>query len=297
MEYDVFISHAGEDREALVGPLATILEDLGVRVWYADFSLRAGDSLVRSIDRGLAAARFGLVVLSKAFLVKPWPECELRGLAAKELGRDKVIIPIWHRVSREEIIAFSPPLADKLALETSRSSLAQLAVKIVEIVRPDIFGHLVRWLEWQRRMRHAKREVVPRSELKLGPIRRETLPPGVVVRCQIVLDVLKTAMQPDLAKFTENLRRDVHYREELEVWEHIAAAYLRYTSGRRLSVGTKREVLSALLGCSFGMLPGAANFTRLDDAALTAVVECWKAVAREAGKSAKPAARGSNDAA
>ena len=118
MDYDVFISHASEDKAAFVKPLAEDLARLGVHVWYDEFALKLGDSLSRSIDKGLALSKFGIVVLSKAFLSKPWPEYELRGLVTREIGKDKVILPVWHNVTRDDIMAFSPPLADKLALNT-----------------------------------------------------------------------------------------------------------------------------------------------------------------------------------
>jgi len=39
-KWDVFISHASEDKDAFVRPLALALCNLGVRVWYDEFSLR-----------------------------------------------------------------------------------------------------------------------------------------------------------------------------------------------------------------------------------------------------------------
>ena len=51
-KYDVFISHASEDKDAIVRPLATELEMLSVRVWYDEFSLKLGDSFLAS-RRGL----------------------------------------------------------------------------------------------------------------------------------------------------------------------------------------------------------------------------------------------------
>src|SRR3990172_4215133 len=70
--YDAFISHASEDKDKLVKPLAKGLAKLGFRVWYDEFELTVGDSLRQSIDRGLATSRYGIVVLSKAFLAKNW---------------------------------------------------------------------------------------------------------------------------------------------------------------------------------------------------------------------------------
>src|SRR3990172_5888270 len=114
--WDVFISHASEDKDTFVRPLAVSLRILGVSVWYDEFSLRIGDGLSRSIDKGLADSRFGVVVISPHFIKKPWPEYELRGLVSREIDEDRVILPIWHGVTRKQVVAFSPPLADNVAL-------------------------------------------------------------------------------------------------------------------------------------------------------------------------------------
>src|ERR1700682_2844646 len=120
MEWDVFISHASEDKASFVGPLATCLQEHGLRVWYDDFTLTVGDSLRRSIDRGLARSRFGIVVISPDFLKKEWPQKELDGLVAREIDGAKVILPVWHNLGAEEIRAYSPTLADRLAGFLSR---------------------------------------------------------------------------------------------------------------------------------------------------------------------------------
>lgn len=99
--WDIFISHASEDKESFVKPLAETLKSLGMRVWYDDFTLSIGDSLSRSIDKGLVNSNYGIIVLSPNFIQKDWPEYELRGLFAKEIGNNKVILPIWHQIDRE----------------------------------------------------------------------------------------------------------------------------------------------------------------------------------------------------
>lgn len=125
--YDAFISHASEDKISVVKPLATALTRLGYRVWYDEFELRVGDSLRQSIDKGLINSRFGIVVLSPAFFEKNWPQYELNGLTAREIDGHKVILPIWHSVSREGVLGYSPPLADKVALSTARLSIKRIA--------------------------------------------------------------------------------------------------------------------------------------------------------------------------
>lgn len=72
--WDAFISHASEDKPEFVRPLADALAKYGLAVWYDELSLSIGDSLSRSIDKGLENSNFGIVVLSPAFFSKNWPE-------------------------------------------------------------------------------------------------------------------------------------------------------------------------------------------------------------------------------
>lgn len=134
IEYDLFISHASEDKEDLVRPLAVALEKLGVKVWYDEFTLKVGDSLRRSIDSGLSNSRFGTVVLSSSFFSKNWTQYELDGMTAKEMDGRKMILPIWHKVTKSEVIKFSPTLADKVALNSSVHSTEEIAQLIADVV-------------------------------------------------------------------------------------------------------------------------------------------------------------------
>jgi histidyl-tRNA synthetase len=43
--WDVFVSHASEDKDAIARPLAKELRSRGLRVWYDEFELKIGDSL------------------------------------------------------------------------------------------------------------------------------------------------------------------------------------------------------------------------------------------------------------
>ena len=107
--WDAFISHASEDKDALVDPLARALASFGADVWYDKFTLKPGESLSRSIDKGLANSRHGIVVLSPHFIAKPWPERELSGLVTMQLAEGRSIIPIWHNIKSHDVRAFSPP--------------------------------------------------------------------------------------------------------------------------------------------------------------------------------------------
>lgn len=136
-EYDVFISHASEDKAGFVAPLAARLIELGLAVWYDDRVLKWGDSLRRKIDEGLARSRFGVVVLSEHFFRKEWPQRELDGLVQLEtLGRSR-ILPIWHKVSKDEVAAFSPTLADKIAMNSSVQTIDEMARELLLVSGKD----------------------------------------------------------------------------------------------------------------------------------------------------------------
>lgn len=120
MRYDVFISHASEDKPEVVRPLFERLTAMGVKVWLDEHELTLGDSLRRNIDLGLTQSSFGIVILSHAFFAKEWPQKELDALVAREDGREKVILPVWHNLTVNHIKAYSPLLADKVAAKTGR---------------------------------------------------------------------------------------------------------------------------------------------------------------------------------
>ena len=132
--YDVFISHASEDKEDFVRPFANWLKESGMNVWYDEFELKIGDSLRRAIDNGLKNSRYGIVVLSEAFFSKEWPQRELDGLFAREVNGEKVILPIWHKISKNEVLKYSPIIADMLALNTSNFTVEEIAQKISDRV-------------------------------------------------------------------------------------------------------------------------------------------------------------------
>jgi hypothetical protein len=94
--FDLFISHASEDKPAVARPLATELRERGWAVWFDEFELTSGDSFRSSIDRGLAA-QYGLVILSPNFFREELAQRELDGLTAREMAHPdrKVILPVW----------------------------------------------------------------------------------------------------------------------------------------------------------------------------------------------------------
>jgi UDPglucose--hexose-1-phosphate uridylyltransferase len=132
-DWDLFVCHASEDKDDFVRPLVHKLRQKGLEVWYDELTLKLGDSLQRSINKGLKNSRYGLVVFSPAFFSKEWPQRELDGLATMESGGRKVILPIWHNVSIHEVRSCSPILADRLAV-SSTEGLDAVVQKILEVI-------------------------------------------------------------------------------------------------------------------------------------------------------------------
>jgi hypothetical protein len=149
--YDAFISHASEDKDEFVRSLASALRDENIEVWYDEFSLAVGDSLAQSISRGLAQSRFGIIVVSQSFIDKPWPQWELNGLVARQnSGKQQVILPVWHQVTRDQVLAFCPPIADIISVNSDRG-LVEVVRRLSSVIHPKgstlvtARDHLIDW--------------------------------------------------------------------------------------------------------------------------------------------------------
>ncbi len=152
-QYDFFISHAGEDKDEFVRQLAEVLRSKGAEVWYDEFTLDWGDKLRRKIDQGLANSRYGIVVLSEHFFKKEWPQRELDGLVSLETASPSQtrILPIWHKVSKDEVAKYSPTLADTIALNTSLHSIDEISGKMMALIQEEKSHNLV---EEQKKQTH-----------------------------------------------------------------------------------------------------------------------------------------------
>lgn len=251
-ESDVFICHASEDKEAIARPLAEFLQRLGVRVWYDEYKLEIGDSLSEAVDMGLASSRFGAVILSTSFFSKPWARRELAGLVSKEVASGKVILPIWHGVGVDAVRQVSPTLADRYALSTEREQVGLIGLRVLRVVRRDIFDNIQRWVLWTNKLRQAKVVLFDLHDLKPSSQRHETLPNTLLVRARIVHFILADVIDWTLDEMIRLFCLDLHPHREIEVWECIAAAYQEVQLKFSLSSDEKHTVLKTLLGLSMG---------------------------------------------
>lgn len=135
-EYDVFISHASEDKADFVDGLYQELDSRGIKVWYDAMSIKWGDSLRSKIDEGLRKSRFGIVILSNDYIRKGWTQYELDGLFQREMTGGKTILPVWHKITKDEVQAFSLTLAGRKALNTAMLSAEEIAIELINLLPP-----------------------------------------------------------------------------------------------------------------------------------------------------------------
>ncbi len=133
-----FISHDSRDKDDLVRELAQELSRLMCPVWYDEYSLRVGASLRESIEKGLKETKNCIVVLSPNFLSNVgWGKAEFDSVFTREmLEKQIVMLPVWHKVSVDQVYEYSPRLADKVGLN-SNIGVKELARKLAnEIKKP-----------------------------------------------------------------------------------------------------------------------------------------------------------------
>ena len=133
-EYDVFISHASEDKESFADALCEELQKAGIKVWYDTLSITWGDSLRSKIDNGLNRSKYGIVIISKDYIKKGWTQYELDGLFQREMTGGKTILPIWHNITKQEVQEFSYTLAGRLALNSSTMTPSEIANELKKIL-------------------------------------------------------------------------------------------------------------------------------------------------------------------
>ena len=136
LQYDVFVSHAWEDKEDFVEEFIQELRDLEIRVWYDKSRIKWGDSMRAKIDEGLRKSRFGVAVLSPNYIAegKYWTKAELDGLFQMESVNGKTLLPIWHKLTKKEVMDYSPIIASKLAMNTASMTAKEIAEKLKELL-------------------------------------------------------------------------------------------------------------------------------------------------------------------
>lgn len=130
---DCFLCHAWDDRQGAAKELHDLLEEAGVKVWFSEKDLGLGVPMMRAIDKGLAASKIGLVLVTPSLLARLPNE----GVADKELStllQGNRLVPIVHGTTYAALRDVSPMLASRSGLDTSEDAMTVIAAKIAELV-------------------------------------------------------------------------------------------------------------------------------------------------------------------
>ncbi|SKC85961.1 TIR domain-containing protein [Ohtaekwangia koreensis] len=132
--YDVFISHAVEDKIPIANELSARLESAGLKVWYSGYELSVGDHLTKTIVEGIEQCRFGVVIFSPNYISKMWTLHEFHALLARERENRKVILPVLFEITPEELAVKHLPIADIFAIRASRGieTVTQLLLEEID---------------------------------------------------------------------------------------------------------------------------------------------------------------------
>lgn len=137
-EYDVFVSHAWEDKEEFVDEFVQALKNRNINVWYDKDKIKWGDTMRVRIDNGLRKSKFGVVVLSPNYIAegKYWTKAELDGLFQLESINGKKLLPIWHNLTKKQVMDYSPIIASKLAMTTATMTAEEIAEELSGMLLP-----------------------------------------------------------------------------------------------------------------------------------------------------------------
>lgn len=119
-DYDAFISHAVEDKIPIANELCARLEAAGLKIWYSGKELGVGDSIEKTIEKGLNRSRYGIVIFSPTYLAKNWTIREFYTLLAKEIREHKVILPVLYNVTLDELRKKDLLMADRFAVNADK---------------------------------------------------------------------------------------------------------------------------------------------------------------------------------
>lgn len=138
-EYDVFVSHAWEDKVDFVEAFVRALKDREIKVWYDKSKIKWGDSMRARIDDGLRKSKFGVAILSPNYIAegKYWTKAELDGLFQMESINGKTLLPIWHNLTKKQVMDYSPILASKLAMTTATMTAEEIADELLDMLSSE----------------------------------------------------------------------------------------------------------------------------------------------------------------
>lgn len=168
---DVFLCHTSEEKPGVVRPLVAAFDAASISNWYDEAEIRWGDSITEKVNKGLAISRFVIVVLSKTFIFKKWPQRELNAALNLEAASGEVrVLPliVGTKDEEREILAAYPLLNDKSFLRWE----ADTAV-VVDALRARLSSPIARTAEETRVAQQEPQRKIPMPKAKKSFTQRD----------------------------------------------------------------------------------------------------------------------------
>lgn len=260
IEWDVFISHASEDKEKFVIPLANKLKEYGVKVWLDKFTLNAGDSLRQSIDEGLKKSKYGIVVLSKSFFSKDWTGYELDSLVNRQVGGRKVILPVWYNITKKAVQKYSLYLADKVALNSNDMDFNEITESLIKVIRPDIYDIIVNLHRTEKmyELGEIKNATSSGIHMWMSEImknkanqKHKELSLDILIPLRLIHSIYKDTDKRTFEERIEIYKYNTNLQREILIEIKNATIFLEKTNGKNYDINKRRIILSVINALSF----------------------------------------------
>lgn len=141
---DVFISHAGDDKQKFVHPLANALDALAISYWLDEIDLKWGQRIVEQVGSGLSISKYVLVLLSESFIARSWTRIELESALNQEISSGKLTVLPVMIAPPETVFNCIPLLRDKLYLKWDEGPDC-IASRLLEMLERKYEGHWVHY--------------------------------------------------------------------------------------------------------------------------------------------------------
>jgi len=135
---DLFVSHAGSDKQLYIRPLADEMAKKKITFWLDSLEISWGDSIPLKINDGLRKSRYVLLCLSSNYLDRSWPEAELSSaLAVQNETKQKRVLPLVLN-SKEQVLKTYPLLAQFAYKDYTTPD--EVADDLVRVINPPHQG-------------------------------------------------------------------------------------------------------------------------------------------------------------
>lgn len=145
----VFISYSSDTKDSIAEPLAEELINMGIEIWFDEYSIQAGDSISQEIAKGVENTDTAVLIVSQNFFNSNWAQKELGAF----MQRHVQIIPVLYGVEIGEFKNKYSLLSDiKCILFTDLSSVSKEVYGVISRKIENPFLNRQQLRDWERRL-------------------------------------------------------------------------------------------------------------------------------------------------